>query len=161
MISQPMRGASCISFLRSGATEQVILTGDARPFVDLDLDIPTSVVVVGPALRTPPITRLTRSGWVRAIPSGSPTGSRFARWLARAVNRVAWRLRYFDRLVLTRRSKTVRHADFQALERSPLYVELGQQQRGHPIQQIVVFDLFDLPAASAFARRHDLDLVVR
>lgn len=89
--------------------------------------------------------------WVKG---GSALGARASRWLRSA----EWRLRYVDRLKSLFESGKGPDSTFDQVDVSEALREL---ESSHVIEQIVVFDLFDLPPALAFAATRDLPVKVR
>lgn len=161
IVSQPMRATQCRDFLREETADQVILTRDARLFADLGSDSATGVVVVDSPFRVPPTERLLRSRVLKRLLSSRRSTTTWARWVERTIKRIAWRFRYLDRLATVRRSRKPQRFDSSSLAASPLLARLEEQQSIQPIQQLVVFDLFDLPVAVQFGRRHGVEVLVR
>lgn len=160
-ISNPLRSDQCRLFIEGDTVEQVVVTRNSKPFADLALDNLTSLVVLSATEGPQPITGLARSKGVGRLVSMAGPDSGLGRWLARAVDRIAWRLRYFDRLLMVRSARRRPQMESRQASHASLFTELEAQSRRGAIDQIVVFDLFDLPIATEFARRHDVEVLIR
>ena len=160
-MSQPLRADQCRSFLQGGNADQVILTRNSSPFADLDLDNSTDLVVLGSPGGPQPIAEIAGSRAAKWLVSFVGADSRSGRWLAMTISRIAWRLRYFDRWVMVRASRRRAKLESSQGSHSPLFIELEAQRHQGPIDQIVVFDLYDLPVVSEFAARHGVEVLVR
>lgn len=161
IISQPLRASHCRAYLDGRGDEQVILTSDPSAFDDLRFETPPRVVPVSPPPELLPSSRLTGARLFRTVLSRARSGSSVGRRLERAVKRIAWRLRYLDRLVLMIRRRKARELTETAISESVLYAKLVEEHGMGGIGELVVFDVFDLPVALAFARDNELKVLVR
>ena len=161
IISQTMRASHCRAFIVGGGSPWTILTSDPSAFDGYEFSESVRIVAVSPPPELVPSAQLTRSRIFRSILSWARSGSRLGRWLERTTKRLAWHLRYFDRIVMLRRSRTTREMDDSALPSTALYMRLEVEHAATPIDRIVVFDVFDLPVALAFGRAHGLKVLVR
>lgn len=160
-ISNPLRAAQCRLFIEGDTADQVVVTRNSRPFADMALDNLTSLVVLGATEGPRTLTGNTRSRIYGRLVSTPGAQSGLSRWLDRVFNRLAWRMRYFDRLMMVRSARRRPQLESREASRSTLFTELEAQRRQGVIDQIVVFDLFDLPIATEFARRHDVEVLIR
>ena len=177
IISQPLRASHCHAYLNSAnpgfqpspsevhrtrfADDQVVLTSDPSAFDDFEFETRPRVVPVSPPPELLPSSRLTRARLFRRVLGKARSGSPFGRWLERAVKKVAWRLRYLDRLVLILRRRRTQTLSETSITDSALYGKLVEEHEIGEIGEIVVLDVFDLPVALAFARAHDVTILVR
>jgi len=164
LISQTLRAHHCKSYLMTSDVEAVVLTSDPQTFDSLHDDGSTTIINVSPLPELLPTTTLTRGRWFRSILSWARSGSNFGRWLERTVKRLVWRLRYLDRFTLLLRPlrrTPVAVVDEASLRGSAMYQELMALHSKEPFIRVVVFDLFDLPVAMAFATDHNTEVIVR
>ena len=177
IISQPLRASHCHAYLDSAksgfqpplsegqrpefAKEQVILTSDPSAFDDFEFVTRPRIVPVSPPPELLPSSRLTRARLFRRVLARARSGSRFGRCLERTIKRMAWRLRYFDRLVLLVRSRQSRSLSDTSIAGSALHAKLEEEHEMGEIGEIVVFDVFDLPVALAFAKTRAVAILVR
>ena len=161
LISQTLRAAHCQAYLRAAETSQVVLTSDPSAFETHALETTTRVVTVSPPPELLPSTRLAEGRWFRSVLRWARSGSPIGRWLERTVKRLVWRLRYLDRLVALRRSTRPREVDPGSIRTSAMYRRLVEEHNETSIDRIVVFDVFDLPVALAFAEDHGVEVLVR
>lgn len=146
VMSQPQRAHHCIAFFRQrpGQPGAVLLHDPLALSAD---DLPDSVdviVVKGGGWRGVP-TALMRSRLRRRLRDLSASG----------VQRAAVAERYGDRLLWDARfgsPKTHQHAVRTALEAHHAQIA---------ITELVVFDVFDLPATLDVGRRHSIPVLVR
>ena len=163
-ITQPLRAAKCATFLSTHGRDRsfTVLTGSPGSFDLVELPDSTDVRFVAPSPDVLPTGRLFAGRLTQAVinwaRSGSTLGIRVERW----IRAILWRLRYLDRFAVLflgrRRSRAP--ADIR-LRNSPVLDELRSIQEDDPIESIIVFDLFDLPACLEFAEEHDIEVLVR
>ena len=160
LISQPLRANYCKAYV-DRCDGAVILTSDPSAFDDLDLGPETHVLAVSPPPELVPSKRLTRSRMFRAVVARARRGSRLGRWAERTAKRFAWRLRYVDRALLLTRRRRQAPSDPGSIQSSAIYQTLLSEAATEGFQQLVVFDVFDLPVALQFGDDHGLDVLVR
>lgn len=158
VLQQPMRMSHALAYAASRAElEKVILTGDPQGIVSGSLPPNTEIVVVreGEGL-APPSAALNRavSQAERWAKGGSTLGSRVSRW----VRSSEWRLRHADRLrlIIEHRRGTDGRLDQTAMANA-----LKAITESHQIEEIVLFDLFDLPPALDFAEACQATVKIR
>jgi hypothetical protein len=161
LISQTLRAAHCLAYLRPHLEDVVVLTSDPSAFDESGLEGSLRVVTVSPPPELLPSTRLTEGRWYRSVLRWARSGSGLGRWLERTVKRLLWRLRYVDRIVVLRRSTRPRDIDPDTIRTSAMYTRLAEEHGHTPIDRIVVFDVFDLPVALAFGDDHGVEVWVR
>jgi hypothetical protein len=150
VIGQTMRMTYCRSyFAEPAAAPAVILTDDAGAFADWDL--PRGVEIVGlvdesVSLRQRLRRRMRRRAieWAR---SGSVIGTR--------VEKAARRFRPPPRIVLVPEVGTTAPLRLGLIR----YLDALQEKSG--IEEIVVFDLLDLPSVLEFSTRTEVPVIVR
>ena len=161
LISNPFRAKHCVAYLKSEGSSHTLMTGDPHAFDNHELAPSTRVLKVTPPPELLPTARLARSRWYQRILALLRTGSALGSWLERTIKRIVWRLRYFDRLtILVRRSES-RPMNDSAIRDSSMYRQLTAEHTTHPIDQVVVFDVLDLPVGLRFAEDNQLDVLVR
>lgn len=161
LISQTLRASHCHAYMNNTGQQGTILTSHPSAFADLEFARPTQVIAVSPPPELLPSTRLAGTRIFRAALNRARSGSRLGAWLERTIKRFAWRLRYLDRFVLLRRRHRAADLDERTVASSAMYLRLQEEHETTAIDRIVVFDVFDLAVALAFAERHGVDLLVR
>jgi hypothetical protein len=160
LISQPLRANYCKAYV-DRCDGAVILTSDPSAFDDLDLGLETHVLAVSPLPELVPSKRLTRSRLFRTVVERARRGSRVGRWAEMTAKRFAWRLRYVDRALLLARRRRQAPSDPESLRSSAIYQALLGEAANDGFQQLVVFDVFDLPIALQFGDDNGMDVLVR
>ena len=162
LISQPMRIGHCSAYLRAHEGNHVIVTSDPASLDKSGFDSRITVLKASPPTELLPTAKLTRSRWFRRGLQKARSGSRFGSWLERTAKKVVWRLRYVDRAKIlmqeTRRSGPAGAVDVRT---SATYTRLVEENQVDPFDRLIVFDLFDLPVALAFAEDHGAEVLVR
>lgn len=157
VLQQPMRMSQALAYAAARSdVEKVILTGDLQ----------------GGSASLPPNTEIvqildgagsssTEAVYSRAVgraerwaKGGSVLGSQVSRW----VRSSEWRLRYADRLrlIVEHRRGTEEGRDYSAMVKA-----MNVIAETHEIDEIVLFDLFDLPPSLEFADVCDATVKVR
>lgn len=147
VLSQVLRQNEAATYLRSYQSDRKLVI---TRYVDaLDASVfPADIEVVSwaPSPKPPPSSRLTItvSRLKRWIRSGSGAGRHIERWARSA----EWRLRYLDRVVAMLESRKASTWDLE----NPALVALLEAELAPSDDEIVVFDLFDLPAVLRYSR---------
>ncbi len=154
VITRSLRAAACVEYMASasGSPRYIILTADPGAFDSERQTANFEIMRLSPG--SLPIDRIglvmaTRRKFLRWARSGS----RFGELVESAARRVKALLRGGSVL------KPV--DDVSPAGRRPLYDRLVEINSDEPIEQIFVFDLFDLPAVLAFGGDFDINVVVR
>lgn len=137
----------------------MILTSDPSHFVDCGPAIP--VIAVNPPPELLPRTDLIRTRVFRSVLAKARSGSAFGRALEKAAKLVARRLRSLSSSLPGRRPGRAPTLDETSLRSSQMYLRLVDEHRRAPIDRLVLFDVFDLPVALAFARDQGIEVLVR
>ena len=137
----------------------MILTSDTSPFVECEPAIP--VIAVSPPPELLPRAGLIGTRVFRSVLAKARSGSAFGRALEKAAKLVARRFRSLSRAMPVRRPGRAPTLDETTVRSSQMYLRLVDEHRRSPIDRFVIFDVFDLPVALAFARDHGIEVLVR
>lgn len=144
--------------MNDGLEDVLILTSNPSAFADFEFARPTQVIAVDPPSELIPTTRLKGERIFRTALEKARAGSRLGAWLERTIKRFAWRLRPTARLTPGRQARLL---DSKSIRSSAMYLRLMEEHSSSPIHRLVVFDVFDLPVALAFADDHNVEVLVR
>ena len=161
LISQTLRAQHCHAYMNDGSEEGVILTSNPSAFADFEFDTSTLLIAVNPPAALLPAAHLVQTRIFRSALERARSGSRFGASLERMVKWLARRLRHQRRLGPLGRHRHPQEMDELSIRHSAMYAKLEEQHRSSRIDQLVVFDVFDLPVALAFAEDYHIELLVR
>ncbi len=155
LVSQTLRSAECVSFLSHESGRWLVVTADEHGFEKVDLPPQTEVVMLESSLagskdRLQSSFRRSAIGWMRG-------GSRIGRMTENGLRRIRR---------LTSPAPQTNPTGAPSSDRLDLHTNkvvsfLETHLETEPISEIVVFDLFDLPAALAFGDQHGVPVSVR
>ena len=158
-MTQPLRVQQAATFLSSLPVEgrKVLLTGNPTLISEDDLPEGTDIRASAPSLGPRPSARaLSTNAATRAAQwtkGGSRLGVRVDRWFRSA----EWRLRYVDRVFTVIESGRRRRSPFN---NDLMVEELMTIAAAEGLDQIAVFDLFDLPAVMSVSRAMGCEVVI-
>jgi len=154
-----LRAKHCHAYLEDGSGEDVILTSNPADFAALEFIAPTHIVAVSPPPELLRPTHLARNRIFRSVLHRARSGSRLGVWVEHVLKDVARLLRRLSE-VMPRRRGFQQTAEL-SIRSSMMYAKLVEEHASSPIQQLIVFDVFDLPVALTFAEDHQVDVLVR
>lgn len=157
VLSQTLRQKEAGQFLYSVDGEQKAVITQFQSTLDAGEFPPdTKFLSWSPDPKPPPSARTTSflsrvKTWVSG---GSSIGLRIDRWL----RSTEWRLRYLDRVITVFESRRDLEWDFGNSNLNEVLESCFRDDNGG---EVVVFDLFDLPAALSFAEGRPCRVTVR
>lgn len=161
LISQTLRADHCMAYIERHSADWVILT--SNPTAMLRTGRAATEMEILSASPPPHIlsaSELNRSRRYRRALTWARSGSKVGRWVEGSAR---WLLRNL-RQVNTRGSTTPDQlpevVDGDVRE-SEMFRLLVLRHGARPLHEIVVFDVFDLPVALAFAHDFDVEVLVR
>lgn len=159
LISQTLRAGHCQAYMDAHPGDNLILTPDPSVFAEVPLEDSITVVAANPPPELLPRTNLARTRIFRSALTKARGGSSLGQWLERNAKHAVRRVRRFRK---TTRPVSPRPAlDERTIRSSEMYHVLVEQHSLLAIDRLVVFDVFDLPVALAFAQDHDIEVLVR
>jgi len=160
VISQTIRASHCHAYMNTGEAGQTIMTSNPSAFAGFEFAAQPQVIAVNPPPELLPTARLVSNRVFRSALAKARTGSRTGAWIEANVKRVARRLRNARGSASSGR-RPQGELDDRTIRASAMFSKLEEEHDTTPIDRIVVFDVFDLPVALAFAEDHDIDVWVR
>lgn len=150
LMSQPMRAKYCVKYLDTVQEPAVVVVPSATVFDETPLGEHVRVVELASTARRAPSDKLVGGRVGRRVGALRDSGGRFGQTLFRAARRLQWKLRYLDRAAIIVRSSEAPVTERTA-QLEQCLADIGSTAQ---IDTIVVFDLFDLPAALSYRQRH-------
>lgn len=159
LMSQTLRAEDCAALLRSQAGRWIVVTGDEHVPDQADLPPGSSVLrlsspLAGPAERLGSRIRRASIRWMRG-------GSRAGRAIERGLQKVRRLLSPAGGSSRPRGPGDPPTSRLLDTHTEMVLSILEEQQEGEGVSEILVFDLFDLPAAVAFGDQHGVPIRVR
>ena len=161
LISQPMRASHCVAYLSHRPGPHSVLTSDPTAFDSLQVPEGTRLHKASPPPELLPRKRLARSLWLEKVLKRARAGSWLGRWLEGTAKRIVPRLRQVAGSLTRRHESDPRPLTDIQIRDSSLYRQLMVEHSESPVDQIVAFDVFDLPVGMAFADDYQIPIVVR
>ena len=156
VLSQPLRQNEAALFLRSKEAERkLVISRYVNALEQSEFPPGTEFVSWASSPKPPPSSRLVigLSRLKRWIRGGSHIALRIERW-ARAAE---WRMRYLDRAAAMVESRRASNWNLE----NPALVEILERDLGEDTEnEIVVFDVFDLPAVMRYAEGRECRVTV-
>lgn len=161
LISQTLRAGHCRAYFLQSGQDPTILTSNPSAFSEFELSESTKLITVNPPPELISPAHLARSRIFRGTLDRVRSGSKFGTWLERTVKRLVGVFRPVVRAQGANQSERAGEIDVESLRSSTIYVKLQEEHNSRPIDRLVVFDVFDLPVALAFAEEYAVGVLVR
>ena len=161
LISQTLRADYCQAYMNDDPVEGAVLTARPAAFTELEFSAQTRVIAVNPPPELLPARHITQDRVFRSFLRQARSGSRLGPWLERAAKWFARHLRQLRAPLRLRRRPPGQEINEGSIRTSAMYAKLLEEHNSRAIDQLVVFDVFDLPVALTFAEDHQIELLVR
>lgn len=158
LMSQTLRADECLAFIGGNQDSWTLITADRRWVASAGLPATTRVVLVESTLTG--VRDRARAGLRRSILGWARSGSRLGAAVEQTVRRAK---RAFTRSVTYEpfdSDQSSSSNDRMEAHTGQLVDLLESAHSEDPIIELAVFDVFDLPAAFAFAVSHDVPVAI-
>lgn len=161
MISNPYRITYCLAYVNRLGPGQTILTTEPEAFLSEALDAETTVIGVNPPRQLVSRAKQTQTRLTRKAMTSLRAGSKLGASVERAIKSLAWRMRSVKRTALLLRRGQKGSVGPEDIRSSASYTQLVDLRNEGRLDELVVFDLMDLPVALLFAEDHGVAVLVR